>query len=135
MRHPYPVPRNHNRPVSRRAQRLVLATQAAYYLASGGSAFAAPKLFRRLAGVEGSPLIVEENGALFTAVGTVLALGARRSDPVKEVVHLGLVVPAVTSTVIFRNRRHAPKNFAGELAAEVVFGVALALASRRRRRG
>ncbi|HEX2063972.1 MAG TPA: hypothetical protein VHE80_06090 [Acidimicrobiales bacterium] len=117
------------------SQRLVLAMQAAYYLASGGSAFAAPKLFRRLAGVEGSPLVVEENGALFTAVGAVLALGARRPHPVTEVVQLGLLVPAVTSTVIVRNRRHAPKPFAAELAAEVVFGVALAFVSRGRRRG
>jgi hypothetical protein len=117
--------------MSHRAQRLVLVTQAAYYLATGGFAFVGRKLFRRLAGVEGSHLIVEENGALFTAVGTVLALGARRAQPTEEVVQLGLLVPAVTSTVIIRNRRDAPKPFAAELAAELVLGLALALASAR----
>ncbi len=121
--------------MSRRPQRLVLAAQAAYYLASGGLAFTAPRLFRRLAGVEGSRLLVEENGALFTAVGTVLALGVRRPETEKAVVQLGLLVPAVTSTVVVRNHRDAPKPFAAELAAELLFGVALALASTRGRRG
>jgi hypothetical protein len=119
--------------MSHRAQRLVLATQAAYYLVTGGFAFVGRKLFRRLAGVEGSHLIVEENGALFSAIGTVLALGACRPQPTDEVIQLGLLVPAVTSTVIIRNRRDAPKPFAAELAAEVAFGLTLALASARRR--
>ena len=115
--------------MSYRAQRLVLATQAAYYVALGGFAFVAPRLFRRLAGVEGSHLIVEANGALFTAIGTVLRLGARRPKPEKAVVQLGLLVPAVTSTVVIRNRRQAPRPFAGELAAELTFGFALAAAA------
>lgn len=110
-----------------RARRGVLTAQAAYYLGFGVPALVGRRLFRRLVGAEGSPLLVEENGALFTCVGTVLALGARRPTPERAVVQLGTLVAALTAAVAVRNRRTRPAPFTADMLIEAGFAAGLVL--------
>ncbi len=106
--------------------RVVLAAQSAYYLGLGGFALLRPALFGRMAGLNGQQLLIQENGALFSVVGAVLAKGACQRSPNPGFVSLGAWTAALTALVDLRNRRRAPKAFVLDLLVQLILAVASA---------
>jgi hypothetical protein len=70
------------------SRRLVVAAQAAYYLASGLWAVLHRRSFEAVTGPKADYWLVRVVGGLAAAIGAGLAVGARRREPAAETVTL-----------------------------------------------
>lgn len=111
-----------------------MLVQAAYYLLTGPWPLVHLRSFEAITGPKPDRFVVESAGALFTASGSALAVGALRGGRDLASRVLSALVPALSTFVVLRHRRSLRLVYLADAAAECGLAMWAAASWRTRRR-
>jgi hypothetical protein len=105
--------------------------QGVYYLLGGLWRLLHARSFERVAGPKADQFQTDVTAALFTAVGTALIAGTRKSTPRGAV--LAISAPIAVAIIDLRHRQQIRRLFRLEAAVEIAFAAVAVLPSRKPR--
>jgi hypothetical protein len=107
--------------------------QGVYYLLGGLWRLLHARSFERVAGPKPDQFQTDVTAALFTAVGTALIAGTRKSTPRGAVRVLAISAPIAVAIIDLRHRQQIRRLFRLEAAVEIAFAAVAVLPSRKPR--